>query len=64
MKRLNCFLDTEYDAGRVKILETVETEPGRIETRRYALIASVGWLDGRDYWAECSRHGGESPGNR
>ena len=45
------WMDTEFDAGRLDVLETVEKDHGRLETRRYALSTRLEWLDGRDNWA-------------
>ncbi len=45
------WMNTEFDAGRLEILETVEKEHGRLEIRRYAISPHLEWLEGRDNWA-------------
>lgn len=45
------WLNTEFDAGRLEVLETVEKDHGRLETRRYALSTDLAWLEGREDWA-------------
>ena len=45
------WMNTEYDAGRLSVLETVEKDHGRLETRRYTLSTRLDWLDGRANWA-------------
>lgn len=43
--------DTAFDAGRLEVLETLEKDHGRLETRRYAVSTRLEWLDRRDDWA-------------
>lgn len=45
------WMDTEFDAGWLEVLETVEKDHGRLEVRRYALSTRLEWLDGRDDWS-------------
>jgi hypothetical protein len=40
------WMEIAFDAGRLEVLETLEKDPGRLETRQYA--ARWEWLDGRD----------------
>ena len=39
------YLDTELGQGRLPVLETVEKDHGRIETRRYGLSTQLDWLE-------------------
>lgn len=45
------YLDTELGQGRLPVLETVEKEHGRIETRRYGLSTEIDWLEQKPQWA-------------
>jgi predicted transposase YbfD/YdcC len=44
------YLDTELGQGRLPVLETVEKEHGRIETRRYGLSTEIDWLEQKPQW--------------
>jgi predicted transposase YbfD/YdcC len=52
------FLDTELAHDRLDVLETVNKDHGRIETRRYALSDAIVWLEGRDQWPGLTAVGG------
>jgi predicted transposase YbfD/YdcC len=44
------WLDTEFAQGRLPCHETIDTDHGRIETRRYALSTAVDWLETKPAW--------------
>jgi len=44
------WLDTEVACGRLTVTETVDTDHGRIEIRRYALSSQIDWLDAKPEW--------------
>jgi predicted transposase YbfD/YdcC len=44
------WLDTETAQGRLPQYETVDKDHGRIEVRRYALSAQIGWLEAKPQW--------------
>jgi predicted transposase YbfD/YdcC len=45
------YLDTELGQGRLPVLEMVEKEHGRIETRCYGLSTKIDWLEQKPQWA-------------
>ena len=45
------WMNTEYDAGRMTVHETIEKDHGRIETRRYVLSEQLGWLTQKPEWS-------------
>jgi len=61
------WLDSEKNAQRLAVHETVEKDHGRIETRRYAISDQIDWLDQKPLWAglkavgmvECVREVGD-----
>jgi len=61
------WLDSEENAQRLTVHETVEKEHGRIETRRYVISDQIDWLEQKPLWAglkavgmvECVREVGE-----
>jgi predicted transposase YbfD/YdcC len=48
---LRLWPDTAVARGRLPVQETVEKNRGRIEIRRHALRAQIGWLDAKPDWA-------------
>lgn len=44
-------MNTEFDAGRLDVLETLEKDHGRLEMRRYAISTPLEWLEQRNDWA-------------
>jgi len=61
------WLDSEQNAQRLAVHETVEKDHGRIETRRYAISDQIDWLEQKPLWAglkavgmvECVREVGD-----
>lgn len=45
------WMDSELDAQRLSVHETVEKGHGRIETRRYAISDKLDWLTQKPQWA-------------
>ena len=46
------YLDPELGRGRLPVLETLEKDHGRIETRRYGLSTQLDWLEQKPEWAD------------
>ena len=47
---VSLWLNTQFDNDKLSIVETIEKDHGRIETRRYAISYDLNWLQGKDEW--------------
>lgn len=48
---VSLWLNTQFDNEKLTIVETIEKDHGRLETRRYAISTQLQWLQGKDQWA-------------
>jgi len=63
---VKCWLDSEFEAGRLPVQKGLDKAQGRLKTRRYALSAPIDWLEQKPQWAglaalrmvECARETG------
>jgi predicted transposase YbfD/YdcC len=45
------WLDTEYEANRLRIHSTLDKGHGRVEERRYVLSDNIAWLSSKSVWS-------------
>lgn len=44
------WLDTNFDGHNLPVIETIDKDHGRLETRRYALSTQLDWLSNKNDW--------------
>ena len=47
---VSLWLNTEFDNNKLAILETIDKDHGRIETRKYAISTDINWLENKSEW--------------
>ncbi|MCF1184558.1 ISAs1 family transposase [Marichromatium gracile] len=51
LEEASLWIDEQTQQGRVPVLETLDKDHGRVETRRYSLCTELDWLSTRRDWA-------------
>lgn len=47
---VSLWLNSEFDHDKLPIIQTIEKDHGRLETRRYAISTQLDWLQGKEDW--------------